>query len=464
MRCLAVGLIALATTSVASANVEVGGVAGLRTFSESGALGVVTDGMDNPTPAATSLKNSTFFGIRVGAYFSKKLGVEIEAGGVPTEPRTILFDVWMIAARAQIAYQLRTDDASNKLLPFVVAGAGMIKIVDVGQVGNESIVKKDTKIQPFIGFGAKYRTGAGWGVRVDARALLAQTIDRDMGSDLGKTGISLEVEILLSLYRDFGYKAPKKVVEPKPVPKDDDPDKDGILGAMDKCPTEPEDKDAFEDEDGCPDKDNDKDGIADAAPDKCLNDPEDKDGFEDEDGCPDPDNDKDGVADANDKCADKPETRNGYQDDDGCPDEIPETLKKFTGSIAGINFKVNDSALAPGSTVVLDKAIAVLKEFADVKLEIQGHTDDQPIKAGGKFADNTVLSQARAETVRAYFVSKGIAEDRIVAKGYGETAPIEDPKGLTGGKLNTARAKNRRVEFKLIEQTGMPAAKPDEKK
>ncbi|MBA2542799.1 MAG: OmpA family protein, partial [Deltaproteobacteria bacterium] len=194
---------------------------------------------------------------------------------------------------------------------------------------------------------------------------------------------------------------------------------------------------------------------------KCLNEPEDMDSFQDEDGCPDPDNDNDGVLDAADKCGDKPETRNGFQDADGCPDEIPETLKKFTGAIQGINFKLNDATLVAGANVVLDKAVAVLKEFAEVRLEIQGHTDAQPILPGGKFADNLALSQARGETVRAYLVSKGVADDRVVAKGYGDDQPLESPVGLTGAKLNAVRAKNRRVEFKLIEASAaMPAAKP----
>jgi len=464
MRCLAAVVIAILTSSAsASANVEVGGVAGLHTFSEKGALGVVED-MDGPTPAATSLKNSTFFGIRLGIYFTKAIGVEVEGGLVPTEPRTILFDVYMAAARAQVAYQLRNEDASNQLLPFVVAGASMLKIVDVGATQNESIVKKDTKIAPFIGVGAKYRTGAGWGVRLDARSLLVQTINRDEGSSFGKKGVSIEVEALLSMYRDFGYKKPAPKKEEPPPQKDEDPDKDGIIGAADKCPNEPEDKDGFEDDDGCPDTDNDKDGVPDAT-DKCPIEPEDKDGFKDDDGCPDPDNDEDGVLDANDKCPTEQETKNGYKDDDGCPDEIPETLKKFTGAIQGINFKVSSADLAPGSTAVLDKAVAVLNEFTDVKLEIQGHTDDQPVR-GKKFADNKELSQARADTVKAYFIKKGIDESRLSAVGYGDTQPIEDPTGLKGGKLNQARAKNRRVEFKLVEGAagaGAGASEPETK-
>jgi hypothetical protein len=99
-----------------------------------------------------------------------------------------------------------------------------------------------------------------------------------------------------------------------------DRDGDGIPDNQDQCPTEAEDKDGFEDQDGCPDPDNDGDGIRDSD-DKCPNQPEDMDGFQDTDGCPDPDNDNDGVDDAHDQCPDKPETKNGYKDDDGCPDE-----------------------------------------------------------------------------------------------------------------------------------------------
>ena len=98
-----------------------------------------------------------------------------------------------------------------------------------------------------------------------------------------------------------------------------DTDGDGIPDAKDKCPREPEDKDGFQDEDGCPDPDNDKDGVPDED-DKCPNDPEDKDGFQDADGCPDPDNDKDGILDAADKCPNEAEDKDGFQDEDGCPD------------------------------------------------------------------------------------------------------------------------------------------------
>jgi hypothetical protein len=65
--------------------------------------------------------------------------------------------------------------------------------------------------------------------------------------------------------------------------------------------------------------DGDADGIVNDR-DLCPRDPEDRDGWQDEDGCPDPDNDQDGVLDISDRCPNDPETRNGRADDDGCPD------------------------------------------------------------------------------------------------------------------------------------------------
>jgi hypothetical protein len=120
--------------------------------------------------------------------------------------------------------------------------------------------------------------------------------------------------------RAIGAPGVRGVVELRFVPSPVlDADGDGIPDVLDKCPTEPEDKDGFQDEDGCPDPDNDGDGIPDVL-DKCPNEPEDKDHFEDEDGCPDPDNDGDGIPDVLDKCPNQPEDKDGFQDEDGCPD------------------------------------------------------------------------------------------------------------------------------------------------
>ena len=101
-----------------------------------------------------------------------------------------------------------------------------------------------------------------------------------------------------------------------------DPDNDGdkIADVADKCPQEAEDLDGFQDSDGCIDGDNDEDGILDVA-DKCPDEPEDVDGFQDDDGCDDVDNDQDGIPDVMDACPVEPETKNGVKDNDGCPEK-----------------------------------------------------------------------------------------------------------------------------------------------
>ena len=128
------------------------------------------------------------------------------------------------------------------------------------------------------------------------------------------------------------------------APTAGDRDGDGYDDDLDTCPDDPEDFDAFEDEDGCPDKDNDGDGVLDASVLEngiwinvdlkddvdCRNDPEDPDGFEDEDGCPDPDNDQDGILDAADSCPNEAEDFDQFDsmeaqgpelgDKDGCPE------------------------------------------------------------------------------------------------------------------------------------------------
>jgi hypothetical protein len=100
-----------------------------------------------------------------------------------------------------------------------------------------------------------------------------------------------------------------------------DRDQDGVPDRRDRCPAEPEDRDGFQDADGCPDRDNDQDGVPDHM-DMAPLDAEDIDGWQDQDGMPDPDNDGDGIPDTRDNCPDEPEDFDGYQDEDGCPEEF----------------------------------------------------------------------------------------------------------------------------------------------
>jgi OOP family OmpA-OmpF porin len=478
---------AIVTSSlVAHAEVEIGGMAGIHVFSKNTELGV-DDVPDAPSPV-----NSLLVGVRIGYYFNHMFGIEGEFGVLPTSARDLDFNITALTYRGQLVAQFRAKDPANKLLPFLFVGGGAFSTVSTDpDMPNDPSrnVYNDTDGALFGGVGVKFRGGDHWGLRLDGRILFVPSSENDTPPSEDTKKITQDFEALASVYVRFG--GPKKEAAPTPPPPiDDDPDKDGIRGAADQCPVDPEDKDGFQDDDGCSEPDNDSDGILDAADkcpneaedkdgfqdddgcpetdndadgiadnqDQCPNEPEDKDGFQDDDGCPDPDNDGDGVPDAADKCPAEAETKNGFQDEDGCPDQLPAKVKQFSGVVQGINFKTGSADLLKTSNKMLDKAVAVLKEFPDLKMEIQGHTDDVALKPkkGSKWQDNNELSQARADSVRAYFISKGIPEDRVTAKGYGDTAPVVDPTGLKGGKLNSARAKNRRVEFKLLSSLTAP--------
>lgn len=217
-----------------------------------------------------------------------------------------------------------------------------------------------------------------------------------------------------------------------------DRDSDGIPDRLDRCPVEPEDRDGFEDDDGCPDPDNDKDGIPDTT-DRCPNEAEDVDGFEDEDGCPDPDNDKDGVVDASDRCPSEP----GPASNGGCPqrfEHIHVTEQKIELKQA-IFFRTAKAGILPASFALLDEVSAVMTARPSMQVRIEGHTDNR----GGR-AYNLRLSQTRADSVKGYLVGKGISSDRLEAKGYGPDQPIDDNKSAAG------RERNRRVEFMITQQ------------
>ncbi|MBI3883002.1 MAG: OmpA family protein [Sphingobacteriales bacterium] len=115
-----------------------------------------------------------------------------------------------------------------------------------------------------------------------------------------------------------------------------------------------------------------------------------------------------------------------------------EPPKSFV--LEGCNFETGKATLQPESYKVLDELVEYLEKKNDDKIEIGGHTDDI-----GKAAANMILSQNRANTVKAYLLTKGIAPERVTAKGYGMDEPIEDNSTAAG------RAKNRRTEVKIVE-------------
>jgi outer membrane protein OmpA-like peptidoglycan-associated protein len=221
-----------------------------------------------------------------------------------------------------------------------------------------------------------------------------------------------------------------------------DTDFDKLNDAIDKCPNDREDKDGFEDEDGCPDLDNDQDGVPDEQ-DKCVAEPEDKDGFEDGDGCPDPDNDKDGVPDAKDKCPKEAEKINGIDDDDGCPDKGESLVISTTDRLELLeSVMFNGTQVARTSANVLEQLARTLRARADItRIRVGVHV--QPTKHADR---DQALSDKRAAAVRDWLVKNGVEAERIDPKGFGGTKPLVPP------TQKGAAAINDRVELIIQER------------
>ena len=200
--------------------------------------------------------------------------------------------------------------------------------------------------------------------------------------------------------------------EPKPV----DTDGDGIVDAEDACPSVAEDVDDFDDADGCPEEDNDADGILDVA----------------------------------DACPLQPETKNDFEDEDGCPDTPPPPADPLVvvkldriEILEKVFFELNSDQILPKSYGILGRLARVLDSRPDIRLvRVEGHTDSD-----GDYAYNEDLSRRRAQSVMRFLVEAGgIAAERLIAEGFGESKPI-DTNDTVEGKQN-----NRRVEFHIVEQ------------
>ena len=234
-----------------------------------------------------------------------------------------------------------------------------------------------------------------------------------------------------------------------------DNDGDGIPDAEDACPNEPEDKDGFEDSDGCPEPDNDHDGIPDSA-DKCPNDPEDKDGWQDDDGCPDQDNDHDGVPDAADKCPNDPETVNGFEDEDGCPDVRATTGPEERADRLDLKGQPitfgKDGKLTAGSKQLLTQVAAIIKARkltirVEVHVPLGTRTTNAAAVAAQKKTDK-VVAQRRGAAILEFLLGQGVPQPQIQAVGIGSDRPL-------GGALPTD-AINDRIDLIKAQQGGAP--------
>ena len=392
-----------------------------------------------------SLSTGLDLGLRAAFYPLSFLGVEGELGVIPTKTSTDERSATVWTYRAHLIAQY----PRYRLVPFVVLGLGGMTVKS-----HPDTLGTDGDPEMHWGLGAKWAFNEYLSARFDFRDNLMQKNLLLSGVEDGD--LVHNREFLLGLSFTLG-RTPYPPPVPPPVDSDGDgffdpqdacpmqpgiapngcppidTDKDGIPDANDPCPQEAEDGQPPSASDGCPNKDLDGDGIL-VPDDKC---PAEK-GIA-PDGCPLRDKDSDGVLDELDKCPDLPETKNGFEDADGCPDELPKAVAKFAGVIKGIEFDFGKATIRKGSNKLLDEAVKVLSEYKDLRVSITGFTDDV-----GERQTNIDLSEARANSVKTYLVSKGIDAGRIETHGAGPDEPIAD------NKTDKGRQQNRRIEFKLI--------------
>ena len=164
--------------------------------------------------------------------------------------------------------------------------------------------------------------------------------------------------------------------------------------------------------------------------DQCPQEKEDKDGYQDQDGCPEPDNDEDQVPDELDRC---PLVR-GIRAWDGCNDKVIQ-----------VQFESGEAELINSSMPALEEIAQIIKTQPEIMtVVIQGHTDDT-----GQIEKNQQLSVDRANTVKSELIRRKVKASLLFAVGLASTQPLVSTKGLQGLALKKARAQNRRVVFIL---------------
>lgn len=300
-----------------------------------------------------------------------------------------------------------TFGRENLITPYVMGGFGVVS-QDSRLFGDESA--------PIL------NAGVGFNVRFGDSPVGIKAEHRFRFVDNDTRGYTDRISTLgLTFAFGRGEPPPPPVVAPPPDP---DSDNDGVSDSRDACPNTPAGHRV--DSRGCS-LDGDGDGVADAN-DACPN--TFRGASVDNRGC-ELDDDKDGVVNRLDRC---PNTTAGVRVDvNGC--EIREVIE-----LPGVNFESNSDRLLPGADGVLRDAAATLRRYPDLVVEVAGHTD-----SAGAADYNQGLSERRANTVRDYLINAGVRAANLSARGYGEAEPIAD------NGTSTGRARNRRVELRIIE-------------
>jgi OmpA-OmpF porin, OOP family len=113
-----------------------------------------------------------------------------------------------------------------------------------------------------------------------------------------------------------------------------------------------------------------------------------------------------------------------------------EIKKRGDVEVYGIHFDTDKVVTLADSGKILGEIVKLLQQSSDLKLRVEGHTDNQ-----GNAVANQLLSEKRAQAVAAWLAAHGIPDERLTAKGFGQTQPVAD------NATEDGRAKNRRVEL-----------------
>ncbi|MEZ4366502.1 MAG: OmpA family protein [Kofleriaceae bacterium] len=395
---LALAVVAVARPAPAAAELQAGGWLGARFFSDNARLGFV-DG----APIDTELKNGVELGARLAfpiPRVSRYLVPEVE---LPLSVTTIARfggTVLWTAPRAHLRLELRPGE---RLAPFVVVGGG----ASIALSSASDVYATSIQGHGYVGGGLLFAFRSRVSLRFDARIAVEAGVDPP---------VAIEGEFGFGVVMPLG--GPKVARGPSAPPPVADADGDGIPDERDECPTRAEDRDEFEDDDGCPDIDNDLDRVLDVV----------------------------------DACASVPESINGFEDEDGCPDVVPAEVEALLGPIAGLSFAAGESELPEGATAALGKLVAMLTAQPSLKLVLIGHAalGDIPVEFDdeGEALDPepvaTLLSVERARAVQRALLRLGVPTGRLDVEGHGLAEPRAP--GATPREL----ARNRRVEVRLF--------------
>ncbi|RZL58789.1 MAG: OmpA family protein, partial [Pedobacter sp.] len=109
-----------------------------------------------------------------------------------------------------------------------------------------------------------------------------------------------------------------------------------------------------------------------------------------------------------------------------------------------IFYDFDKSNIRSDASIILNNVVAILNQNPTLKIELSSHTDSR-----GNDLYNMKLSQARAQSAVNYLISKGIDKNRLVAKGYGETKPVNQcSNGVDCSEQE--HQENRRTEIKIL--------------